>query len=390
MIEEAAKITIFTPVYNRAYAIEKLYRSLLRQSEYAFEWLIVDDGSTDNITELVSQWIKNTRQFKIRFYQQKNGGKHRAVNYGVLKSSYDAFFIVDSDDYLEDDAMENILRYWSDIRGNSQFAGISGMRRRSSGEIIGGRPYFDDYIDATNLEREKWGLNGDKAEIYKTEILRKFPFPEYENEQFITEAVVWNKIAYEGYKNRWINKSFIVCDYLQDGLTAKGEQLLIDNPKGWAHYMRLQKKYGLIGKKEYLWYCLKFYESERTKFAKDEFEKLLDLEAAEFDEILSCYNEFLQKLSAICADRHIGIYGFGKWGRELKGCFDRLGIYVDYVIDRKFANIKEIKAYSINMDLPKTDVIFIALKDDVEAVMETLKEKMPGTEIVLFRELLKG
>lgn len=72
-------ITIFTPVYSRAYTIENLYRSLLRQTIYDFEWLIVDDGSTDNIAELVQQWTRDTRLFQIRFYRQENGGKHRAI-----------------------------------------------------------------------------------------------------------------------------------------------------------------------------------------------------------------------------------------------------------------------------------------------------------------------
>lgn len=381
-------MTIFTPVYNRAYIIGQLYQSLLRQTSYAFEWLIVDDGSTDNIAGLVQQWLRDTQQFQIRFYRQENGGKHRAINYGVQMASYDAFFIVDSDDYLEDNAVESVIKYWNDVRENSQLAGISGLRRHGNGEVIGGRPCFDNYVDADNLEREKWGLNGDKAEVYKTEILRRFPFPEYENERFITESVVWDKIAYEGYKIRWINKNFIVCDYLSDGLTAKGEQLLfIDNPNGWAHYMRLRKKCGLIEQNNYLGYCLYFYENERNKFNNDEFKKLLDLKEEEFNLILSRYTEFKQKLTGLCADKRICIYAYGNWGKQLKHYLDKFGIQVEYVIDRQFVNIKGIKAYSIDMDLPQIDLVFIALKDGAEKIREIIKKKMPGTEIVLFRDI---
>ena len=73
-------ITIFTPIYNRAYIVDKLYQSLINQTSYNFEWLIVDDGSTDHIIELIAKWSKETQLFDIRFYQQQNGGKHRAIN----------------------------------------------------------------------------------------------------------------------------------------------------------------------------------------------------------------------------------------------------------------------------------------------------------------------
>ena len=160
-------ITIFTPVYNRAYIIENLYVSLLRQTCYAFEWLIVDDGSTDDVISLVERWRKNTQEFQIRIYRQENRGKHSAINYGVKLAEYEAFFIVDSDDYLEDDAVETVLEYWSGIHSDCQFAGISGLSRNKHGKMIGGTPCFREYIDATNLEREKFGLEGDKAEVIK-------------------------------------------------------------------------------------------------------------------------------------------------------------------------------------------------------------------------------
>lgn len=380
-------VTIFTPVYNRAYIIENLYHSLQRQTSYDFEWLIVDDGSTDNIAELVHQWRTEINSFNISFYQQKNRGKHCAINRGVALAKGEAFFIVDSDDYLEDDAVETILAYWGGICDRQEMAGISGLRRHTNGKVIGGTPYFSEYVDSTNFDREKYGLDGDKAEVYKTEILRKFPFPEYKNEWFITESVVWDRIAYEGYKLRWINKSFEICEYRPDGLTAKGGRVYIDNPKGWAHYMRLQKKSGIIEYNDYLKCCFHFYENERTKFTNKEFEELLDITPFEFNMILSPYIEFMQRLSDICDNKRICIYAYGNWGKKLKEYFDELKINVDYVIDKQFKKIKGIKAYSIDMVLPQIDVVFIALKDGVEDVVDTLKEKMPETEIVLYRDI---
>lgn len=139
----------------------------------------------------------------IQYVQQPNGGKHRAINKGVSIANGDAFFIVDSDDYLTDNAIELIEAWWKDIAGDDKFAGVSGLRASEDIDIIGGVPAFNQYVDATNLEREEHGLNGDKAEVYKTAILKRYPFPEFEGETFLTENVVWDKIANDGYLIRW-------------------------------------------------------------------------------------------------------------------------------------------------------------------------------------------
>lgn len=381
-------ITIFTPIYNRAYIIGNLYASLLHQTCYDFEWLIVDDGSTDDVASIIYPWIEETHPFKIRFYRQENRGKHCAINDGVKLAKYEIFFIVDSDDFLEDDAVETILQYWGGIEVNSQYAGISGLRRNKNGTVIGGRPDFKEYVDATNLEREKFGLQGDKAEVFKTELLRKFPFPEYENERFITEAVIWDKIAYEGYKIRWINKSFIICDYLQDGLTAKGEQLFYDNPKGWAHFLRVETKYRAYNKKVYLKKYFYYYECVQGKFQNDEIRRMLNLSEAEFKFMIEEYTGFLHKLTAICAYKNVCIYAYGHWGKRLKKYLNHLKIQVDYVIDKRYEEIKEIRAYSIEMELPKVDIVFVALEKEVNEIVKSIRNKMPEVEVIICKDIV--
>ncbi len=381
-------ITIFTPVYNRAYIVENLYHSLLRQTCYDFEWLIIDDGSTDNVGLPARQWKENTQEFKIRFYQQENRGKHAAINYGVKLAKYEMFFIVDSDDYLENDAVETILKYWDRIGTDCCFAGISGLRRSRNGEIIGGRPAFEEFVDATNLEREKYGLEGDKAEVFRTELLRKYPFPEYENETFLTEAVVWDRLAYEGYKIRWINKSFMVCEYLQDGLTAKGEKLFWNNPKGWAYFLKTKAIYRAVERSVYLKECYYYYECEHAKFQGYEMKEMLDLDETEIHMIVEEYTGFRQRLSELCADRKVSIYAYGQWGKRLKRYLDDLIIHVDYVIDQRYKEIKEIRACSIEMDLPKTDILFVALDKEAYEVKEAVRKKMPETEVISCRDII--
>lgn len=212
-------VTVFTPTYNRAYRLESLYKSLCNQTNDDFEWLIVDDGSTDNTTALVRGW-QNEGRVDIRYIYQENGGKHRAINQGLREAKGKYFFIVDSDDYLTTDAIEWIKTTYSEIDNDNSFAGISGVRVYNDGTKVGGGDDFG-VIDADALEiRLKYHVKGDMAEIYKTEILRQFPFPEFDNEKFCPEALVWNRIAVQ-HKLRYVHKGIYVCEYLNDGLTSK-------------------------------------------------------------------------------------------------------------------------------------------------------------------------
>ena len=211
-------LTVFTPVYNRAYILGKLYESLLVQTCKEFEWIIVDDGSTDDVARLVEKWI-NEEKIDIRFFRQENGGKHRAINRGVAESSGELFFIVDSDDHLTPDAVEWILRDYQEIRLDRNIAGIGFMRCDSKGIKIGSQLPFDRKICDAFCLTYQYRATGDMAEVYKTEILKKYPFPETKD-RFCPEALVWFRIA-DKYQILWINRCIYVCEYLTDGLTNK-------------------------------------------------------------------------------------------------------------------------------------------------------------------------
>lgn len=222
-------LTIFTPVYNRAYIISQLYESLCRQTCKDFEWLVVDDGSTDNIDKLMNKFISESK-INIRYFKQPNGGKHRAINRGVREASGELFFIVDSDDHLTDDAVDWISRTYCPIKTENSLAGLSGIRIRPNGDKIGGGTDFGS-IDANALDiRYKYHITGDLAEIFKTDILRVHPFPEFDGERFCPEALVWNRIA-RTHSLRYCYKGIYVCEYRPDGLTAKITSIRHKSPK---------------------------------------------------------------------------------------------------------------------------------------------------------------
>lgn len=212
-------LTVFTPVYNRAYIISALYESLCKQTCNDFEWLIVDDGSTDNIDELINDFMAEDK-VNIRYVKQPNGGKHRAINRGVSEALGEIFFIVDSDDHLLPNTVEWIINKSKEIIDNPTFAGISGLRVKPDGSKIGGENNFTQIdTDAISI-RTKHHVTGDLAEIYKTSILRAFPFPDIPGEKFCSEGLIWNRIAMKSLKLRYCYEPIYVCEYLGDGLTA--------------------------------------------------------------------------------------------------------------------------------------------------------------------------
>lgn len=237
-------LTIFTPTYNRAYLLPRLFNSLCGQTNKNFEWLIIDDSSTDDTKSVVNEFIKKTNDFNIRYYCQPHGGKHRAINKALGLAEGEYFFIVDSDDYLTEDSVELIYQWTASVEGMENIAAVSGLRKQSNNVIYGGdflSGSDKEYIDAGNLERKKYHLTGDKAEVYKTDILRNHLFPEFEGEYFVTEAVCWDAIAADGYKIRWFNKPIYICDYLEHGLTKSGANGIsghIKNYNGFCYYVK--------------------------------------------------------------------------------------------------------------------------------------------------------
>lgn len=272
------RITVFTPTYNRGYIIKNLYKSLQKQSFNDFEWIVVDDGSTDNTEELFEVFQRENNTFPITYVKVKNGGKHRAINKGVKLAKGELFFIVDSDDYLTNDSLEIIDSVEKSIPEEEKqfFAGVCGLRGYDNNKIIG-KTFDGDILDITMLQRTQYNVLGDKSEVFYTKILKKYPFPEFKDENFITECVVWDKIAYDGYKLRFFNKINYICDYLPDGLSAHSNELFKKNPKGCGLYIYQSGKYGkLYGLKKWQEYS-KYYHFFRNKLKLSEIAKNLHI-----------------------------------------------------------------------------------------------------------------
>lgn len=224
-------ITILTPTYNRASLLPRLFDSLLRQTNKDFEWIVVDDGSTDDTREVVANLKEKCGgAFPMGYVYKANGGKHMAINIGAERARGELLFIADSDDLLIDDALETVANSWHDISDDKSFAGIAGLDiTMDTREVIGsGLP--QEHIDCNAIDiRYRHHVTGDMKEVFRTEVLREFPFPEFAGERFCPEQLVWFRMA-RRYRLRYINKPIYIADYQPDGITAGITRARMRNP----------------------------------------------------------------------------------------------------------------------------------------------------------------
>lgn len=233
-------ITIFTPTLNRAYILPNLYNSLLFQNDLCFEWVIVDDGSTDNTEELVRSWITEGK-ITIKYKKQVNQGKHIAINTGVQLAKGELFFIVDSDDDLTLNAIGIIRRFWCSNKPSNEISGIISYRQFHDGRLVGTR--LPEEIHRTKLrDMGKLGSIGDKVVIYRTDIMKRFPFPKFEGERFLGESIVFNQIDDE-YDMLVMDQRIYNFDYQGDGLSQDFRKLYRNNPNGFLLQFEQNLKY---------------------------------------------------------------------------------------------------------------------------------------------------
>ena len=228
--ETAGSITIITPAYNRAKLLPRLYESLLHQSVRDFAWLVVDDGSTDDTERLIREYCGQGR-IRIAYVKQPNAGKHTALNRGIAGIRSELTFIVDSDDYLPGDAVEIILSYHRKYKDTPGICGYSFLRCHQDGRVNTALFPENEKISTYLESRINGAIGGDKAEVFFTDILKRYPFPVFAGEKYMPEDVVWMQMS-GPYQMVHINENVYICDYLEDGLTRTGRRMKIHSPRG--------------------------------------------------------------------------------------------------------------------------------------------------------------
>ena len=358
---------------------------MCEQTNKNFEWIVIDDGSTDDTGNIVKKWISETSDFRIIYCYTKNGGKHRGLNLGIKLANGEAIINIDSDDYLMADAISFIIEHFPEISEDSRFAGISGLRAYKDGKIIGSSPSFESYLDADTYKLHYHICSGDKAEVYKTSILKKYPFPEFEGENFLSEGVVHFQIAYDGYLIRWFNKVLQRGEYLKDGLSRNLCYLFDSNPKGWAEFMRKRNLF-LEGLDEV--YKHRYWVLMHKHFDKDELCELLMIDKKQYVQYEKDYQMLIIKINKLLIEEKINtiaVYGCGNNAQFFVDCLNKLQKHIEYGIDQKKSNVLMDKTYYLNDSLPTVDAVFVTPKSitdkEFNSIKYTINKKIKNCKI---------
>lgn len=231
-------ITVFTPSYNRKEELKKLYNSLTKQEGCDFEWLIVDDGSSDDTEKYINK-LKKQNKININYVYKKNGGKQSAYNRGLEEAKGDIFLCIDSDDILMDNVLVKIEADFEKISDNDELCGIAYAQSYISdkSKVIGSLFPEDNLVDTYFNVYHKHKVTGDKLIVLKTNVAREYYFPLINGEKFVPEALVFNRISLK-YKLKCSNEIMACKEYLDSGYSNNYFNLVKRNPKGNMLYFR--------------------------------------------------------------------------------------------------------------------------------------------------------
>ncbi len=229
-------ISVLTATYNRANLLPRLYESIKENLEQGIniEWLIMDDGSTDNTKEIVSNF-KEYENLKIKYYFQENSGKMQAINNLIKKVTGDLIIECDSDDYFEKKSFKLIQEEYEKCKKNKQLYAMCFLKYDKNRNNIGNNfknkqtTMFDLYF--------KEGEDGEKALVYFSDIRKQYKYKLEKGEKFVTEARLHHEMDLK-YKIECINKPIMICEYQNQGYTKNIQKIFKKNPYGYYKYFK--------------------------------------------------------------------------------------------------------------------------------------------------------
>lgn len=235
------EITVFTPTYNRAFCLGRLYQSLASQTRKDFLWLIIDDGSADNTKQLVDSWISEDK-IRIKYLYKQNGGMHTAHNAAYREIDTELNVCIDSDDQMPADAIEKILKKWRQVK-HEKVAGIVGLDADLNGNIIGTKiPENVKFSTMTDLY-SKYHVTGDKKLVLRTSVVREFPaYPEFKGERLVPLGTLYRMIDSK-YQLACTNDVYCIVEYLAEGSSNNIMRQYRKSPNGFLYSRLVELKY---------------------------------------------------------------------------------------------------------------------------------------------------
>lgn len=284
-------LTIFTPAYNRAHTLPRTYDSLLAQDCKDFDWLIVDDGSTDQTAELVRQWQKEDNGFRIRYIYKENGGMHTAHNTAYENIDTELNVCIDSDDQLAAGAVRKIVEKW-DIVKEKGYAGMIGLDADMNSGTVIGSGFPDDLTETTLMCYYAAGGSGDKKLVYRTDVIRQYPpYPVFDGEKYVALGYKYRLID-QDYKLAVMNEVLCNVEYQADGSSMNMLNQYVKNPNGFAFWRKICMQYPESSKRVFV-DCIHYVSSSilggNKHFIKESPKKAMTALAIPFGWALTIY-----------------------------------------------------------------------------------------------------
>lgn len=240
LVKEMKTLTVFTPTYNRAHTLPRLYQSLCAQTSDDFEWLVIDDGSTDGTMGLVAQW-QEENIIPVHYIFKENGGLYTGYNVAYLTIETELNVCIDSDDAMPADAVEKIIRIWKE-RGSDRYAGITGLDcDMETKEPIGGRfpegmtECFFPELYAKNIHR------GDSKQVMRTDLMREVaPQEGFPGEKYFNPVYMLLQVT-DKYPVLLSNECICFVEYQNDDSMSRHIwRQYFDSPRSFAKLRRLE------------------------------------------------------------------------------------------------------------------------------------------------------
>ncbi len=232
-------LTVFTPTYNRAHTLTRTYESLCAQTSKDFCWMVVDDGSTDNTQELVKNWQREDH-IPITYIYKENGGLYTGYNTAYLNANTELIVCIDSDDFMPEDAVEKIIRFWRQY-GSDKYCGFTGLDYFINGGPIGGK-FPDDFKEGYFHELALKKLHtGDTKQVMRTELMRQVaPQEGFPGEKNFNPIYMLLQVE-DKYPMLFLNENLCWVDYQEgDSMSRAIYKQYINSPRSFAKLRRLE------------------------------------------------------------------------------------------------------------------------------------------------------
>lgn len=230
--------SVVTPTYNRADLLSRVYLSLKKQSFKSFEWIVIDDGSTDNTLDVISEFKKDAN-FTIKYIKTKNSGKVSALNTSIEYCEGFFYLVFDSDDWCDSNALEVFYKEYLELKKEvnyDSYCALSALKRYQSGSIVG-----DDYARVnkyglTYIDRINNNIQGDKWECLIFNKMHHLLYPVAESEKYMAPSYIWLQLAKDNLKTVFINKALSTIEYQSDGISKNNLKNRLNSIKSTIKY----------------------------------------------------------------------------------------------------------------------------------------------------------